>query len=950
MKKTTFGICLAAIILIPFGLFAREPLTFKERVDAQEAIERVYYNHRVWPKENTRPKPAFDKMIDRETIEAKVSDYLKKSEALGQMWQRPIEGRQLQAEMERMAKQTKDPATLKELFAALGNDPYLIAECLARPALADRLIRNWYAFDPRFHADVRSEAEKGSSACCTVDGMRSLSGVYGETLYLRSMDESGADPGAEASEKTINLDEEQWESLLARLGGDASERPGEIVPGRMFGLREEEDCFLLEGIKEYSDGKLLLAHVVWRKMPFREWFSNDLSLNSDHSLESNTALSEGDMNFTNPSVQEDTCSDDTWLAGAVPSERYGHTAVWTGTEMIVWGGSGTVSTIYFKSGGRYNPITDSWTAMSMGGNCPSARSYHTAVWTGIEMVIWGGYYYDGTGHVLNTGGRYNPTSDSWSAVSLLGAPAARYSHTAVWTGSQMIIWGSINSNTGGRYSPSTDTWASMSTTGAPSNRIEHTAVWTDTEMIVWGGLYSACLNSGGRYNPGTDTWTTVDTTGAPAARQRHTAVWTGSEMIVWGGNSGGTSYLGSGGRYNPTSNSWTATSTGTDCPSPRWDQTAVWTGTVMVVWGGSYYDGTVHLLNSGGRYNPASDSWTAVSLSGAPASRSSHTAVWTESEMIVWGGNSHFENNNGGRYNPASDSWVPTVSNGAPSSRHSYSTVWTGGEMIIWGGGPNNTYLETGGKYDPALDNWSATETSGAPSARSGHTAVWTGSEMVVWGGYYYDGTGHRLNSGGRYTPSSDSWTAVASSGAPSGRSGHTAVWTGTEMVVWGGGQGPFNTGGRYNPSLNTWTPTSTAGAPSPRWSHSAIWTGTEMIIWGGENQVGVELETGGRYLPSSDSWIPMSALDAPSARSLHTAVWTGSRMIIWGGTGYLNTGGIYSPSSDIWIPTATTGAPTGRCSHSALWTEGEMIVWGGSSNGFVSGGGGTTHARTPGD
>ncbi|PYJ31882.1 MAG: galactose oxidase, partial [Verrucomicrobia bacterium] len=88
----------------------------------------------------------------------------------------------------------------------------------------------------------------------------------------------------------------------------------------------------------------------------------------------------------------------------------------------------------------------------------------------------------------------------------------------------------------GRYNPGTDSWTATSTTGAPAARLRHTAVWTGTEMIVWGGTdNSSFLNTGGRYNPGTNSWTATSTTSAPAARDFHTAVWTGSEMIVWGG-------------------------------------------------------------------------------------------------------------------------------------------------------------------------------------------------------------------------------------------------------------------------------------------------------------------------------------------------------------------------------------------------------------------------------
>lgn len=115
--------------------------------------------------------------------------------------------------------------------------------------------------------------------------------------------------------------------------------------------------------------------------------------------------------------------------------------------------------------------------------------------------------------------------------------AARIGHTAVWTGSEMIIWGGADGgaafNTGGRYNPATDTWAPISMTNAPFGRYYHTAVWTGEEMIVWGGLNQnhANLNTGGRYNPSTDSWTTTTATNAPGARALHTAVWTGSEMI-----------------------------------------------------------------------------------------------------------------------------------------------------------------------------------------------------------------------------------------------------------------------------------------------------------------------------------------------------------------------------------------------------------------------------------
>ncbi|MFZ0915694.1 MAG: hypothetical protein WAN04_02275 [Candidatus Udaeobacter sp.] len=69
------------------------------------------------------------------------------------------------------------------------------------------------------------------------------------------------------------------------------------------------------------------------------------------------------------------------------------------------------------------------------------------------MIVWGGL---GTGGAFNTGGRYNPGTDSWTATSTANAPSAREPYAAVWTDSEMIVWGGtpdgINAlNSGGRY-------------------------------------------------------------------------------------------------------------------------------------------------------------------------------------------------------------------------------------------------------------------------------------------------------------------------------------------------------------------------------------------------------------------------------------------------------------------------------------------------------------------
>jgi hypothetical protein len=119
---------------------SQRALTFEERVMYQRAIEEVYWRHRIWPKRRPDPKPLLDALMSQAQLEKKVADYLRNSQALEDYWQRPITAEQLQAEMDRMAKHTNQPHVLRELFEALGNDPFVVAECLARPALAQRLL------------------------------------------------------------------------------------------------------------------------------------------------------------------------------------------------------------------------------------------------------------------------------------------------------------------------------------------------------------------------------------------------------------------------------------------------------------------------------------------------------------------------------------------------------------------------------------------------------------------------------------------------------------------------------------------------------------------------------------------------------------------------------------------------------------------------------------------
>ena len=557
-------------------------LMFADRVAYQRAIEDVYWRHRIWPKENAGSKPPLDKVMSQAQIQEKVEDYLRNSQALEDYWQRPITPDQLQAEMERIASNTQQPGVLREIFAALGNDPFVIAECLGRPVLAERLITELYAHDQRFHGKLKRRAEAELQTHRSVSQMKQTGSMYTEMEWIKSDSaETGSAPVDTKNIEAVKMSNSKWQESVEKLaaafdtsrgseaaafgvrrldaafqGAHKSPHASELaqyyqtIPvGKLTQLQEDDAHYYALAVTKKGKDRLKLATVAWLKEPLRSWVAR-----AETQLPVTMAAVSADYTLPVISSPSDACTDDTW----------------TPTSLT---------------------------------NAPAPRGYHTAVWTGSEMIVWGGDFYDGSDHYLNTGGRYNPSTDSWTATSTTNAPDARGGHTAVWTGSEMIVWGGFNGNND--------------------------------------------FNTGGRYNPSTDSWVATTTTGAPAARGFHTAVWTGSQMIIWGGEAGVALDFNTGGRYNPSTNSWMATST-TNAPDPRSGHTARWTGSEMIVWGGHFYVGEFINLKTGGRYNPSTNSWTATSTTNAPPARGDHKAVWTGSEMIVWGG--FFNGPTGGRY------------------------------------------------------------------------------------------------------------------------------------------------------------------------------------------------------------------------------------------------------------------------------------------------------------
>ncbi|MBK6688891.1 MAG: PD40 domain-containing protein [Deltaproteobacteria bacterium] len=228
------------------------------------------------------------------------------------------------------------------------------------------------------------------------------------------------------------------------------------------------------------------------------------------------------------------------------------------------------------------------------------------------------------------------------------------------------------------------------------------------------------------------------------SRQAYSVTRAGDQVVVWGGNPADSTGL----LYDIATNSiGVLTIPGAVRPGTR--HTATWMGgTELLIFGGQ---ASVAGTNPPHRIDSVLLSSVEVSATDRPSVRNGHSAVWTGTEVLIWGGQGAAIYNDGGRYQATLDQWAPISTAGAPTARRDHVAAWTGTEMLVWGGSAG----ASGGRYDPNLDAWSPMDTSG-PAASAG---IWTGSELFVWNG----------TAGGRYDPLTNTWSAVGAGGPGAG-------------------------------------------------------------------------------------------------------------------------------------------------------------------------------------
>jgi hypothetical protein len=265
----------------------------------------------------------------------------------------------------------------------------------------------------------------------------------------------------------------------------------------------------------------------------------------------------------------------------------GLSSVWTGKEMLVWGQGTHLA---------YNPSTDTWRQLPASRLLRVHDGFGAVVWTGKEMLGWGGGC---CGDSFSDGVAYNPGTNTWRALPKAGLVGDQHP-VGVWAGKRYIVFAGSQA---AAYDPARNAWRRIA---SPPVRAA-SAVWAGSRLVVTTASRNVFA-----YDPAKNRWQKLPL--LPRGRVGTVVVFDGARVLVWGGARGGASFM-LGDRK------WAVFAHG---PLPtRLEPTAVWTGTSMIVWGGSATKTWGHYDEAGGAYTPpvlaCGDEWMAENLRVTPA-------------------------------------------------------------------------------------------------------------------------------------------------------------------------------------------------------------------------------------------------------------------------------------------------------------------------------------------
>lgn len=287
--------------------------------------------------------------------------------------------------------------------------------------------------------------------------------------------------------------------------------------------------------------------------------------------------------------------------------RIAATGVWTGSEVILWGGwqwEGDGVSGPLGDGAAYDPAVDDWRALP---DAPiDARAQHLAVWTGREMLVWGGFTKDRT--APSAGAAYDPSAGQWRTLAPSPVKWAEEGTASVWADGEWVIAiarDRTNDIEVVAYDPNVDRWRNLPGLAGPLSD-ENQLVWTGSELLlvnVAGGLF--------RLDPEKQTW--ISSVTPPVWGP---VVWTGDRLLGVAGND--PSWLV---EWDPATDVWSDL----PMPAPLREAELVWTGDRAI------------FANSGLAFDPSTPQWWKLNPAAA-FHRSESVILWAGDRVVMLGG------------------------------------------------------------------------------------------------------------------------------------------------------------------------------------------------------------------------------------------------------------------------------------------------------------------------
>lgn len=592
----------------------------------------------------------------------------------------------------------------------------------------------------------------------------------------------------------------------------------------------------------------------------------------------------------------------------------------------------------------------------------------TGAWTGTELVVFGGDEItdapERIGYGLVTA--YDPSTDTWRILP--APPEPLRSPHSVWTGDQVVTIGLDGSSAA--LDPSTGDWQTLSTAPEavqlPLAYRSSLALWLDGEVVL--------PVAGLALDPVADEWRTVPE--PPPLWRLHDAVVFDDAIVVVGAIRESESV--------PAELRIYALPDGAD----EWTEIAPPDIEATAVGAGVDPDGSLVLVGNdsstqAARLDSLDGSWIRLEIPPVPGPcvptlypTSAHLvaelcgsmATLTDTTWSIdlppfdWWGVGRIVSGSGGDalFFVGQDSWAF----GPPSTPEASLSVrgeWRSLPSSMSGESELSPFvamldenralvlsLENGGDTvaGEVLDLEAGTAEQIAPSPlawRAFAMVGWTGDEIVVAGGS--NGPGIDV-SGAAYNPETDSWRLISDPpGFVAGLSDNQAIgpgaWTGAELISW-------QSGLAYNPVTDSWR--EIAPSPlTPRMDEAVTATNGLLLVWGGCDSESVPncddvlqgaLADGAIYDPMTDTWtmLPDGPLDG-GAGSVAIATTWGDRVIVvvpHPVSADAATTAAIDPMRLEWTELPELPLEAGGRAAALTWTGSEVVIWGGYTDSYM--------------